>query len=99
MVDQVEAIATKSDPPTYSVVASGRLPDGCTEVGRSRQEVDGQTIRVTLYAVGSGDGKCSGLEPVPFKEIISLDVRGLPAGSYTVEVNGAVTSLTLTEDH
>ena len=99
MVDQVEAIATKSDPPTYSVVASGRLPDGCTEVGRSRQEVDGQTIRVTLYAVGSGDGKCSGLEPVPFKEIISLDVRGLPAGSYTVEVNGAVTSLTLTADH
>ena len=99
MVDQVEVVATKSDPPSYSVVASGSLPDGCTEMGRSRQEVDGQTIMVTLYAVGSEDGQCSDLEPVPFKEIIPLDVGGLSAGSYTVEVNGAVTSLTLTEDH
>lgn len=99
MVDRVEVIATKSDPPGYSVVASGRLPDGCTEMGRSRQEADGQTILVTLYAVGSDDGKCSDLEPVPFKEIIALDVGGLSAGSYTVEVNGAVTSLTLSGDH
>ena len=99
MVDRVEVSATKSDPPKYSVVASGRLPDGCTEMGRSKQAVYGQTIRVTLYAVGSEDGKCSGLEPVPFKEIIPLDVGGLPAGSYAVEVNGAVTSLTLTADH
>ena len=81
MVDQVEVVATKSDPPSYSVVASGSLPDGCTEMGRSRQEVDGQTIMVTLYAVGSEDGKCSDLEPVPFKEIIPLDVGGLSAGS------------------
>jgi len=36
---------------------------------------------------------------VPFKETVPLDVKGLSAGSYGVDVNGAVTSLTLAEDH
>jgi inhibitor of cysteine peptidase len=36
---------------------------------------------------------------VPFEESIPLDVVGLPAGTYTVDVNGVTGSFTLDVDN
>lgn len=99
MVEGVEIEVAESDPPEYYAVASGLLPDGCTEIGDSEQEVNGRTIEVTLYTNRTEEGTCPDLASVPFEETISLDVEGLSAGSYAVDVNGVVASLTLTVDH
>jgi inhibitor of cysteine peptidase len=36
---------------------------------------------------------------VPFEESIDLDVRGLPAGTYTVDVHGETATFTLDVDN
>lgn len=99
MVNSVEVVVEESEPPEYSAVASGLLPDGCTETGDTEQEVVGTTIQVTLYTTRTEEGTCPDLASVPFEETIVLDVSGLSAGSYAVDVNGVVASFTLTEDH
>lgn len=98
-VDSVEVERRGGEPAEYEAVASGILPDGCTEIGDSEQEVVATTIEVTLYTVRSEAGSCPDLASRPFEETIALDVTGLPAGSYAVDVNGVVAPLLLTEDH
>ena len=97
-VNQVEVVSAPGNPPKYAAVASGILPDGCTKLGRSNQRVAATTIKVTLPTQSAG-GTCSQLATVPFKETIPLKVTGLAAGSYSVDVNGVVTSFILAEDH
>ena len=98
MVNQVEVVTAPGNPPRYAAVASGMLPDGCTTLGRARQRVVATTIKVTL-PTQPAEGTCSQLASVPFNETILLRVKGLSAGSYTVDVNGAVASFLLSEDH
>ncbi len=86
------------NPPRYAAVASGILPDGCTELGRARQRVVANTIKVTL-PTQPAEGGCSQLAAVLFKETIPLRVQGLSAGSFTVDVNGSVASFFLTKNH
>ena len=97
-VNQVEVVTAPGNPPKYAAVASGILPDGCTKLGRSNQRVATTTIKVTL-PVQSAQSTCSQLATVPFEETIPLNVTGLSAGSYSVDVNGVVASFILTEDH
>jgi hypothetical protein len=93
---QIQSMA--GNPPTYFAIAQGYLPDQCTTVGRAQQRVAMRTIVVTLFTKSS-DGPLCAPVLVPFRERIRLDVRGLSAGQYSVDVNGAVTTLNLMEDH
>ena len=97
-VNQVEVVTAPGNPPRYSAVAAGILPDGCTKLGRATQRVVATTIKVTL-PTQPAEGTCSQLATVPFKETIPLRMNGLSAGSYSVDVNGTVASFLLTEDH
>ena len=97
-VNQVEVVTAPGNPSRYSVVATGILPDGCTQLGRAGQRVVATTIKVTL-PTQPAEGTCSQLSTVPFKESIPLRVNGLSAGSYSVDVNGVVISFVLAEDH
>ena len=97
-VNQVEVVTGLGNPPRYVAVASGILPDGCTQLGRARQRVAATTIKVTL-PTQPAEGTCAQLATAPFRERIPLRVNGLSAGSYSVEVNGVVASFLLTEDH
>lgn len=98
MVDSVEVITTGDASLTYTAVATGYFPDTCTKVGRTTQKVVATTIKVTMYTRKVDKTGCIP-ESVPFEERVRLDVSGLRAGSYAVDVNGAVTSFTLMEDH
>ena len=51
-----------------------------------------------IYTRQVNKAKCIS-KSVSFEERVRLDVSGLRAGSYAVDVNGAVTSFTLMEDH
>ena len=97
-VDRVETQSMAGNPPTYFAIAYGHFPDECTTMGRTQQRVAMKTIMVTLYTRRRDDAFCAPLL-VPFRERIRLDVSGLSAGQYGVDVNGAVTTLNLREDH
>jgi inhibitor of cysteine peptidase len=97
-VTNVEVIVAESDPPQYFAVVTGQLPDGCTEIGRTTQRVVGRTIRITMHTERPEDAVCT-TAVAPFQETIPLDVSGLSAGQYSVEVNGVTASFNLTEDH
>lgn len=96
-VDRVEVVTSRGNLPGYAVVATGLLPDRCTQLGRASQRVVAQSIRITL-PTQPATGTCSQVGSVPFEETIPLRLNGLAAGSYGVEVNGVTTSLFLTED-
>lgn len=98
MVSKVEVTTLGGQSPRYAAQVTGDLPDSCTQIGRTRQEVVRMTIRVSMYTRKT-DGTGCLPQSVPFKERVVLDVSGLKAGSYAVDVNGAVASFTLTEDH
>lgn len=97
-VGKVETQSMAGNPPTYFAIAYGHLPDECTRLGRVQQRVAMKTIMVTLYTRSTDDAFCAPVL-VPFRERIRLDVRGLSAGQYGVDVNGAVTTLDLRDDH
>ena len=88
-VNNVKILTVGSNPAKYFADVSGLLPDGCSRIGDNVQKVNNGTIDVTLYSTGSDD-ECSFLNPTPFREKVSLDVRGAPAGTYSVEVNGVI---------
>jgi hypothetical protein len=97
-VTRVETQSMAGNPPTYFAIAYGHFPDECTSIGRTEQQVVSKTIMVTMYTRRTDDTQCVPVL-VPFRERIRLDVGGLSAGQYGVDVNGAVTTLNLREDH
>jgi hypothetical protein len=98
IVETIEITILESFPVQLRVVARGTLPDGCTEIDGIRQERDNQTFRVTIATARPADALCT--EAImPFEESISLDVYGLSAGSYTVDVNGITDTFELAVDN
>jgi inhibitor of cysteine peptidase len=86
-VEEIEVLILESFPLQVNVVAGGNLPDGCTTIDEIEEEREGNRFVVTITTVRPADQACTEAL-VPFEEVISLDVVGLPAGTYTVDVNG-----------
>ncbi|NIM94784.1 MAG: hypothetical protein GTO18_13880 [Anaerolineales bacterium] len=97
-VSHVETERRPRDPPEYYAIAFGQHSDACTSIGRIDQKVRSRTIVVTMYTTRPQDAVCAQVV-TPFEETVLLGVDGLSAGSYSVEVNGVVASLTILEDH
>ena len=98
-VDRVEVLIMESFPVQVSVVVHGQYPDGCTQTSNAEQEnLEGNTIELTVYTIRPVDAECT-QEVVPFEESFSLDVEGLSAGTYTVDVNGATGAFELAIDN
>ena len=98
MVESIEILLLESFPIQVHVVAQGNLPDSCTEIAEITEERDGDTFRVTITTSRPADAMCAAVL-VPFEEVISLDVVGLPAGVYTVNVNGVSDTFEFTVDN
>jgi hypothetical protein len=97
-VDSVDVQMMESFPVQVNARAQGNLPDGCTLIEQSRVEQQENTFVVTISTIRPADMLCT-QAVVPFEEIVSLDVEGLPAGTYTVDVNGVTTTFTLDVDN
>jgi inhibitor of cysteine peptidase len=97
-VETIEILILESFPVQVHVIARGHLPDGCTELDEIRKERVEQAFQVTITTARPAGAMCTqALEP--FEETIPLDVYGLPAGSYTVEVNGITGTFELAVDN
>jgi len=96
-VDEIDILILESFPVQVQVIASGNLPYPCTEISEVLQEKEGNTFFITIKTYRS-PGFCIQML-VPFEEIIPLDVYGLPAGTYTVDVNGVQGTFDLEVDN
>jgi uncharacterized protein (DUF2141 family) len=97
-VDSVEVLILESFPVQIHVSAQGFLPDSCTQIDDVIVQQEGQVFDVAMTTVREPGQVCA-QALVPFEESIPLDVLGLPAGTYTVAVNGVEGSFTLDIDN
>jgi hypothetical protein len=97
-VDNIQILILESFPVQVNVVVRGNLPDGCTTIDQSLVEKIENQFRVTLTTSRPAEAACTEAL-VPYEEVISLDVVGLPAGSYTVDVNGVTGTFELAMDN
>ena len=91
-VDQVEVETGVGSPIPVHVNVSGWMPDPCSQVEYTEIKQDGSKFIITLFATpdigGSAVDGCI-KDPMYFKMGIPLNVVDLPAGSYSVTVNGS----------
>ena len=85
LVDEIDILTLESFPVQIFVTASGNLPDPCTEIYQVTQKKESNTFFVSIKTYRPPVPCVQVL--TPFKEIISLEVYGLPTGTYTVDVN------------
>jgi hypothetical protein len=93
-VERIKVEVVGSDPLQAQAVVVGYLPDGCTELGEVIQEWHGDTLSVTLTSRRPEGMACITMI-TPFEEVIPLEVSGLAAGTYAVEVNSITATLTI----
>jgi inhibitor of cysteine peptidase len=98
MVESLDILILESFPVQVNVQVSGYLGDGCTEIGEITTEREEDTFYVHISTVRPADAICIQVL-VGFDEVISLDVHGLEAGTYTVDVNGETATFTLDIDN
>lgn len=99
-VEGIDILIMESFPVQVAVMAYGTLRDACTEIDgvRQRLDEDTDTFAVEIKTVRDPDEICAQVL-TPFEERITLDVYGLPAGTYTVDVNGVTDTFTLDVDN
>jgi inhibitor of cysteine peptidase len=96
-VEEIEIVILESSSVQVQVIARGNLPDPCTKISEVLQEREGDTFFITIKTYRS-PGFCIQVI-APFEEIIPLEVYGLPAGTYTVDVNGVQVTFDLLVDN
>ncbi len=87
-VDQVEVEVGVGSPIPVNVVVSGNLPDTCAQLEYSEVKQAGTNFVVKLSSIPSKAEGCI-QDTLPFKIRIPLNVVGMPAGTYSVDVNGS----------
>jgi hypothetical protein len=91
-VDQVEVEVGVGSPIPVHVIVSGWMPDPCSQVEHTEIKQDGSNFIITLSATPDVGGPAVDgciKDPMVFKVGIPLNVVDLPAGSYSVTVNGS----------
>ena len=96
-VNEFEILILESFPVQVHVVASGNLPNPCTGIDQIIQSRDENNFKITIK-IKYNQEICIPLIN-PFEETIALDVYGLPAGTYNVNVNGIEDSFILEVDN
>lgn len=97
-VDGVDVLIMESFPVQVRLIIHGNLPDACSQISEVKQAQIGNTFTIDLVVTRDPLAKCAQVL-TPFEQSVALDVAGLPAGTYTVEVEGVTTSFTLDVDN
>ncbi|MCK5923442.1 MAG: hypothetical protein KAG66_21080, partial [Methylococcales bacterium] len=98
-VDSIQIQLLESFPIQVNVLARGTLADNCSQIDQAVSQLNGNEFRVVVTTFRNVADEVCIQEIVPFEEIISLDVDGLDAGTYGVNVNGSTGSFTFDVDN
>ena len=93
-VDQVEVEVGVGSPIPVHAVISGNLPDSCAQIEFVQLLQDEMNFHITLSSIPSDAEDCI-QDTLPFRIRLPLNVIGLPAGGYSVDVNGSRADFTL----
>ncbi|MDI9393942.1 MAG: protease inhibitor I42 family protein [Euryarchaeota archaeon] len=97
-VENIDIMILESFPVQIVVEAEGYLPDGCTEIDKISTQKEGNNFNITFTTKRPKDAMCAqAIEG--FTKTIPLEVQGLSAGNYTVNVNGVNGSFELAVDN
>ena len=97
-VEQVEVEVGVGSPIPVHVIVSGWMPDPCSQVEHTEIKQDGSNFMISLFATPDVGGPAMDgciKDPMYFTMRIPLNVVDLPAGSYSVTVNGSHTDFML----
>jgi inhibitor of cysteine peptidase len=86
-VDEIELVLMESFPVQVMAIVRGNLANGCVVLDGITAERTGDGFALQTAAHKEGDMCTQAL--VPFEERVSLEVRGLKAGTYAVTAGGA----------
>ena len=96
-VESIDILVLESFPVQIHVLVNGYLPTPCYEITQIEKHQDEDAFYIKMFM------KYNGLICIqtikPYKETVALDVYGLVAGTYQVDVNGIVGSFTLNTDN
>lgn len=98
IVENLDLLIMESFPVQVNALVRGSLPDACTFIEGFQQVREGNEIKIRLKIARRPEARCAP-QPTPFEQLIPLDVLGLPAGRYTVEVHGVRSSFELAVDN
>ena len=70
----------------YYVEVEGWLPDACSSLAGAEQQVEGNTIYLTIYSSRPEDLDCAQML-IDFSEELRLETNALEPGTYRLEVN------------
>lgn len=96
-IDTIVIESSGSFPVEETLIVTGNLPDGCTYLNEPTQIRDGNQFYITLDTRREGDVCTEAL--VPYEKRIPLYVNNLPAGTYSVDVNGRGMLFELSSDN
>ena len=97
-IETIDLLILESFPVQVHAKVTGYLGDGCTTLGEITQVREENTFEVTITTSRPAEAICT-QQLVGFEETIPLDVAGLPAGTYTVDINGVTETFTLDVDN
>jgi hypothetical protein len=104
-VEQVWTTATSGVPQQFFIHLAGTFPNGCPQIGRVEQQLQGNSLQVYIYYHNNAwlrdpESVACTQAMVPFELTIALQIYGLAAGEYAVLVNDyALRSLVLEQDN
>lgn len=97
-IESLDVAVLESFPVQVQATVSGNLSDGCTSLEATTVERQGTTFNIILTTSYDTSIVCT-QALVPFQETVSLDVQGLPAGTYTVTTGELSETFTLQVDN
>jgi len=98
LIENIEILILESFPVQVHVRISGILGDSCTTLDQITQTRVENTFKIKVTTTRPADALCADII-TRFEETIALDVYGLPAGTYSVDVNGVRDTFTLSVDN
>ena len=93
-VQSVEIQMLKTNPAQVNAVVRGNLTEACATFADPQLSFTTNTFMIKLLTVSPSDRGCLQVT-TPFEQTIPLNTTDLPAGDYTVKVNGVSAVFTL----
>ncbi len=98
IVESVRVLTLESRPVEAFAYVTGYLPDGATRIRSADQHREGNLIVIEIITERPAE-TVGGTALVAFEKRIPLEIVGLRAGEYTIDVNGVRATLALARDN